>query len=138
MTREDSILLARSIAIMAAELIIAMLLFGCRAQLVPVPEVHTEYVHDTLRLHDSIHIHTREYIKGDTVHKDSIVYRDRWRDRIVEVHTSDTVPVPVEVEKPVYVRSNYDKFCSRAFWITAALVLLYVVWWCIKTFYLRK
>ena len=138
MTREESICLAKSIAIIAAELIVAMLLFSCKTQVVPVPEIHTEYVHDTLRLHDSIRIHTREYIKGDTVHHDSIIYRFVYRDKVSEVYQGDSIPYPVEVEKPVYVRSNYDKFCSRAFWITAALVLLYVVWWCIKTFYLRK
>ena len=97
MTREESICLAKSIAIIAAELIVAMLLFSCKTQVVPVPEIHTEYVHDTLRLHDSIRIHTREYIKGDTVHHDSIIYRFVYRDKVSEVYQGDSIPYPVEV-----------------------------------------
>lgn len=111
---------------------------SCKTQGVIVPEIHTEYVHDTLNTRDSIYIYTREYVKGDTVYKDSIVYRDRWRDKIVETIQRDSIPYPVEVEKLVTVRSGYDRFCSWAFWIIVALVLLYVAWWAFKKFYLHK
>ncbi|MBQ9438975.1 MAG: hypothetical protein IJU35_00015 [Paludibacteraceae bacterium] len=33
--------------------------------------------------------------------------------RIVEKHSVDSIPVVVEVEKPVRYRSGYDRFTSR-------------------------
>ena len=138
MKREDAISLCKALLIWGVALLVCWFLSGCKTQAVIVPEVHTEYVHDTLRMHDSIHIHTREYVKGDTVHHDSIVYVDRWRDKIVESIQRDSIPYPVEVEKLVPVRSGYDRFCSWAFWIIVALVLLYVAWWAFKTFYLHR
>lgn len=137
MTKQDVICLVESVAIWGTVLLLCWAFFGCKTQHM-VPEIHTEYVHDTLQVHDSIHIHTREYVKGDTVYKDSIVYRYLWRDKVVEAYKVDSIPYPVEVEKIVAVRSGYDRFCSWAFWIIVALVLLYVVWWCFKKFYLRQ
>ena len=130
--------MVKAIAIWGAVSLCAWFMSSCKTQVVTVPEIHTEYVHDTLHTRDSIHIHTHEYIKGDTVHKDSIVYVDRIVRQKIEVIQHDSIPYPVEVEKIVTVRSGYDKFCSWAFWIIVALVLLYVAWWCFKTFYLRK
>lgn len=127
------------ILILAMVTAFVLLVGGCKpGQLVTMPEYHYVTTHDTITAHDSIWIYLREYIKGDTIHKDSIVYRDRWRDRIVEVHTSDTVPVPVEVIKEVAVRSGYDKFCSAAFWIIVACVLVYIAVRVIIAIYFRK
>ena len=138
MTKQDAICLVKSVTIWGTVLLLCWAFFGCKTQLVTVPEIHTEYVHDTLHTRDSIHIYTSVYIKGDTVYHDSIVYVDRWRDKTVETIQRDSIPYPVEVEKIVTVRSGYDRFCSWAFWIIVALVLLYVAWWAFKTFYLRK
>lgn len=138
MKREDVISLCKALLLWGVAILVCWLLSGCKTQLMPVPEVHIEYIHDTLQVHDSIHIHTREYVKGDTVYKDSIVYRYLWRDKVVEAYKVDSIPYPVKVEKIVAVRSGYDRFCSWAFWIIVAIVLLYVVWWCFKKFYLRR
>lgn len=113
-----------------------LMLFSCKTQY--VPEYHTVYQTDTLDVHDSIFIHVRECIKGDTVYRDSIVYRDRWRTNTVRVEVHDSVPYPVEVEKVVYKRSGYDRFTSWFFWIVIALAVLALAWWLFKTFYLRK
>ena len=138
MKREDAISLCKALLIWGVAILVCWFLSGCKTQLMPVPEIRIEHIHDTLQVHDSIHIHTREYVKGDTVYKDSIVYRYLWRDKVVEAYKVDSIPYPVEVEKIVTVRSGYDRFCSWAFWIIVALVLLYVVWWCFKKFYLRR
>ena len=132
------LILIKCIVLWTIAFLCIWLMTSCKTQVVTVPEVHTEYVHDTLHTRDSIHIYTSVHIKGDTVYHDSIVYVDRWRDKIVETIQRDSVPYPVEVEKLVTVRSGYDRFCSWAFWIIVALVLLYVAWWAFKKFYLHK
>ena len=138
MTREHWHILLKVVLLWGTVILAALFLCGCKTQYVTVPEIHTVYSTDTLEVHDSIHVHTREYIKGDTVYKDSIVYRDRWRERKVEVATHDTVPVPVEVEKTVYKRSGYDRFTSWFFWIVAAAAVLALAWFLFRKFYLRK
>lgn len=138
MKRENVILLCKVLLIWSVALLVCWFLSGCKTQVVKVPEYHTIDRADTLRVHDSIYVHTREYIKGDTVHKDSIVYRDRWRDKTVKVLVQDSIPYPVEVEKIVYKRSGYDTFTSWFFWITVVLIILAVAWWCFKKFHLRR
>ena len=49
----------------------------------------------------------------------------------------DSIPYEVVVEKPVRVRSGYDKFCSIAFWIMVVIVLGRIAWWAFKKFYLH-
>lgn len=63
----------------------------------------SSHVRDSIYLHDSVYV--KEFVKGDTVYIEK--YKDRWRDRIREVHDtlyrtkvdSVQVSVPVEVEK---------------------------------------
>ena len=50
------------------------------------------------------------------------------------LHTSDTIPQLVEVEKPVRIRNGYDRFTSWGFWIFVVLLLLRVAWWAAKTY----
>lgn len=117
---------------------ICFFLGGCKTQYLTVPEYHNVYQTDTLTLHDSIMIHVRETVKGDVVYRDSIVYRDRWRDRIVEKQVLDSVPYPVEVVKEVHTRSGYDKFVSWGFWSLLLLILLAIGWRVVKAVYLRR
>ena len=85
---------------------------------------------DSIYVHDSIFI----YIKGDTVTKHiyHTEYRDRWRDRYINItdtlHTVDSIPQIVEVEKPVPYKSGYTKFTSWFFWIVVVLVLLWAAY----------
>ena len=124
---------------------IAMLLFlGCGllcSSCSPkvITEIHTQYVHDTTTLHDSIfrdRIHT-QYVKGDTIFlKDSVfVYKYKYLDKVKEVIVRDSIPYAVEVEKIVKKRSSYDKFCSRFFWITLVAVLLVIAGWILDKIY---
>ncbi len=85
---------------------------------------------DSVYVHDSIFI----YIKGDTVTKHiyHTEYRDRWRDRYIHItdtlHTVDSIPQIVEVEKPVPYKSGYTKFTSWFFWIVVIVFLLWAAW----------
>ena len=108
----------------------AVMLAGCKTQVVTVPQIRTEYVHDTVTEHltDSI-LQTRYvYMKADTVHDVQIVERIKWRDKVQvqRVETHDSIPYPVEVIKRVRVRNGYDYFTSWGFWILLAILALCV------------
>lgn len=89
-------------------LLITFLLVGCKTY-IPVPEYHNVYVekHDTLVTRDSIYQKDSVYMwmQGDTVWKEkySVLYKDRWRDKIVYRDSirvdSIRVPMPVVTER---------------------------------------
>ena len=89
-------------------LLITFLLVGCKTY-IPVPEYHNVYVekHDTLMTRDSIYQKDSVYMwmQGDTIWKEkySILYKDRWRDKIVYRDSirvdSVRVPYPVVTNK---------------------------------------
>lgn len=89
---------------LAAGLICA-LLGSCKTKYVNVPEYHEVVVHhhDTLTTRDSIYQKDSIYMwmQGDTVWKEkfSVLYKDRWRERIVyrDSVKTDSVRVPYPV-----------------------------------------
>lgn len=106
------------------------MLAGCKTQVVTVPQIRTEYVHDTVTEHltDSI-LQTRYvFVKADTVHDVQIVERIKWRDKVQvqRVETHDSIPYPVEVIKHVRVRNGYDYFTAWGFWILFAILALWI------------
>lgn len=124
--------------------LLAVLLFGCKSvKPVVVPQTHNEH-HTTDstatdRQRDSIIIRDSVFIreKGDTVYKyvEHTVWQ--WRDKEVLIavhdtlHTSDTIPQLVEVEKPVRIRNGYDHFTSWGFWI---LLVAFLAWLAFKAY----
>lgn len=87
--------------------IILGMLSSCKTKYVSVPEYHNVYVekHDTLVTRDSIYQKDSVYMwmQGDTIWKEkfSILYKDRWRDKIVyrDSIKVDSIRVPYPVEK---------------------------------------
>ena len=89
----------------------------------------TNHTRDSVYFRDSVYL--KEYVKGDTVRITE--YRERWRERIKEVHDttvkyqllrdSVTVEVPVRVEKKL---SPVKKFKIWAFF---PLIILALVGW---------
>lgn len=83
------------------------ILSSCRTQYVAIPEYHTIEVnkHDTLIVRDSIMEKDSIYIhqKNDTVWKErySIIYKDKWRDKIVyrDSIKIDSINVPYPVPR---------------------------------------
>lgn len=88
-------------------LIASVLLTGCKTKYVAVPEYHQVFVekHDTLVHRDSIFEKDSVYIvqNGDTIntYRTKILYRDRWRERVVyrDSVRTDSIRVPYPVEK---------------------------------------
>ena len=79
---------------------------------------------DTLVLRDSIYI--REFIKGDTVFRDRVEYRDRWRTQIVHdtILKTDSIVQVIEHPPERYVPPFYKR-CTWALWIIVALAIGY-------------
>jgi len=89
--------------------IVCFFLGSCKTKYVSVPEYHNVYVekHDTLVTRDSIYQKDSVYMwmQGDTIWKVkfSVLYKDRWRDKIVYRDSirvdSIRVPMPVVTER---------------------------------------
>lgn len=84
--------------------VIILLLTGCKStEYVPVERVRDVYHNTTDTVRDSIRhdVYVKEWMKGDTVYRDSIDVRyvDRWRvkhDTVIEV---DSIPVITPVKE---------------------------------------
>lgn len=66
-------------------------LHGCKPQQLIASTAHSQEQmltrQDSIYVHDSIYIH--EYTRGDTCYLTE--YRDRWRERVVQVHDTTTI-----------------------------------------------
>ena len=120
-------------------ILLAFVLSACRTVAPCVPEtiiidsVRVEYKLDSVYLYerDSIFVHE----KRDTVfverwktrYKDVLkIQRDTIRDTNTEVHVKHVRYVP-----------KYYRFCSWAFWIVVAILLIRLAWWLAKKYYGR-
>lgn len=105
---------------------LCLTLVGCKTQtVVTVPEIHKEYIHDTINRVDSIYQSHTVIVKGDCEETHDTIFKFKYKDKVVERIVQDSVPYPVEVQVPVRYRSGYDKFTSWFFWIVVVLVLLW-------------
>ena len=114
--------------------IVCFFLGSCKTKYVSVPEYHNVYVekHDTLVTRDSIYQKDSVYMwmQGDTVWKEkfSVLYKDRWRDRIVYRDSirvdSIRVPMPVVTERKMRWQ---DKAAYIGLGIVISLVIIIVV-----------
>ena len=87
---------------------------------------------DTVVIRDSIFI--REMQKGDTIFRDRIEYRDRWRTQLVHdtiVHT-DTIVQVIEHPPERYIPPFYKHCTTILFIILAAGIVWIVGRWYIK------
>ena len=113
--------------------IVCFFLGSCKTY-IPVPEYHNVYVekHDTLVTRDSIYQKDSVYMwmQGDTIWKEkfSILYKDRWRDKIVYRDSirvdSIRVPMPVVTERKMRWQ---DKAAYIGLGIVISLVIIIVV-----------
>ena len=85
------------------------------------------HVRDSIYFRDSIYI--KEWQKGDTIR--IVEYRDRWRDRVLQVHDTitrhqiDTIALQTTIERKVEqpIRGA-KKIKIRAFWWLVAVALI--------------
>ena len=84
--------------------------------------IHTT---DTIIIRDSIFL--REYVAGDTVFRDRIQYRDRWRTHIVHdtVLKTDSVVQVIEHPPERFIPPFY-KHCTVILWIILAAGVVYI------------
>lgn len=110
-------------------------LTGCKTKYVAVPEYHNVYVekHDTLVHRDSIFEKDSVLImmNGDTVtiYKTKILYKDRWRERIVyrDSIRTDSIRVPYPVEKELtFWQKTWIKAGKMLFY---GLVIICIIFW---------
>lgn len=122
-------------------LAIVLSLTSCRTIQV-VPEIHTEYIHDTISRVDSVwrdRVHT-EYQRGDTIIlRDSVyLYQYKTLDKVVEVIKRDSIPYAVEVEKQVRYVPGFYKWSTWVLWLLIAAFIIYVACRVVRFIYLRK
>ena len=86
----------------------------------------TTHSHDTLIIRDSIFV--REYVAGDTIFRDRIQYRDRWRTQIIHdtIIRTDSITQVIEHPPERYIPPFYKR-CTVIFWILIVGIVLYVI-----------
>ena len=86
----------------------------------------TTHSHDTLIIHDSIFV--REYVAGDTIFRDRIQYRDRWRTQIIHdtIIRTDSITQVIDHPPERYIPPFYKR-CTIVLWILIALSILYLI-----------
>jgi hypothetical protein len=114
---------------LAAGLVCA-LIGGCKTKYVSVPEYHEVIVnkHDTLITRDSIFQKDSVYMwmQGDTVWKEkySVLYKDRWRDKIVYRDSIKTDSVRVSMPVVTNKVRWQDKVAYIGIGIFISLVII--------------
>lgn len=119
-----------------AVILLTILLFmmSCsKVQYVPMIEHKTDSVYVEKIKYDSIQIKVKEYIGGDTIYRDSIVVRYKYRTDTIHTYSRDSIPYPVEVVKEVERKRNwYEKTMIRLGWCLIALAVAIVGWKVLK------
>ena len=124
--RDQKIRLVWTIILLA--ILVVFLLTGCKTKtvLVPVKETKIEY-RDRLRV-DSIYNRDTVQIYGrnDTIFKDIIKWRERFRLDTVSVVRIDSIPYPVEVIQEVNKLTKWQRWRLTILNIIGGLIIVYV------------
>ena len=124
--RDQKIRLVWTIILLA--ILVVFLLTGCKTKtvLVPVKETKIEY-RDRLRV-DSIYNRDTVQIYGrnDTVFKDVIRWRERFRIDTVSVIRIDSIPYTVEVIQEVNRLTKWQRWRLTILNIIGGLIIVYV------------
>ena len=103
----------------------------CIQETITRDSVRVEYKLDSVYLYerDSIFVHA----KKDTV------FIERWKTRykdVLKIQRDTVIDTKTEVQQVRYV-PKYYRFCSLAFWIVVAVMLIRIAWWIAKKYYGR-
>lgn len=107
-------------------LIVLWLFTSCKSTVyVPVESVRTEYKDKYLR--DSIYLKelVRIYQRGDTVFKDSTVYKykDRVKTDSIFIHDSINVPLPYPVKGDTVYTNRLNWYQEASVWFTSLVLV---------------
>ena len=85
----------------------------------------TIHTRDTIFLRDSIFV--REYMAGDTIYRDRIQYRDRWRTHLVHdtVVKTDSIVQVIEHPPERYI-PRFHKTCTTLFCLLFIGLIIYL------------
>ena len=124
--RDQKIRLVWTIILLA--ILVVFLLTGCKTKtvLVPVKETKIEY-RDRLRV-DSVYNRDTVQIYGrnDTIFKDVIRWRERFRVDTVSVVKIDSIPYPVEVIREVNKLTKWQRWRLTILNIIGGLTAVYI------------
>lgn len=118
-------------------LIVLLALMSCKTKYIGVPEYHQIVVnkHDTLVTRDSVFELDSVYIikSGDTIttYKTKILYRDRWREKIVfrDSVRTDSVRVPYPVEKKMTLMDKVTYYAELFIIISLIVFIVFFIVW---------
>lgn len=117
-------------------IMIVFLLSSCKTiEYVPVEKVVTKDSLIVKKEIDSVYVKVKEFVNGDTIYRDSIVFRYILRCDTFYVHTTDSVEVlkEVEVVKEVEKKLNsYQKTMMRLGWLLIIALVAFGIWKFIK------
>lgn len=115
--------------IILVAILVVFLLTGCKTKtvLVPVDHVKIEY-RDRLRI-DSVYNRDTVQIYGrnDTIFKDIIKWRERFRTDTLRIVKTDSIPYPVEVVREVNVLTKWQRWRLNALNALALIIVVYIV-----------
>lgn len=122
---------------------IALMIIGlssCKQiQYVPVEKVVTKDSLVVKKEIDSVYVKVKEYVGGDTIYRDSVVFRYVLRCDTIYSHSVDSIPYPVEVVKEIERSLNkYEKTMIRLGWCLIALIVAIVGWKIAKWYFKLK
>ena len=125
--RDQKIRIVWTVILLA--ILVVFLLTGCKTKtlLVPVEKVKIEYK-DRLRV-DSIYNRDTVQIYGrnDTIFKDVIRWRERFRTDTLRIVKTDSIPYPVEVVREVNVLTKWQRWRLNALNVLALIIVVYIV-----------
>lgn len=124
------------VVLAVAIILLVVGLSSCKQiQYVPTIEYKTDSVYVERIKYDSIEIKVKEYGRQDTIFRDSIVVRYKYRVDTIYSHSRDSIPYPVEVVKEVERSLNwYEKTMIRLGWALIVLVVAVVGWRVAKSY----
>jgi hypothetical protein len=93
--------------------------------------VELRYLHDTLISHKIDSVFVNQYMRGDTVFRDKVSERIRYRDRIV--YQKDTV-VRYKINTQIVKQETVKKIVPKWCWYLLAANLLIVAFFALKTY----
>ncbi len=127
------------VLLLVATISLIIMLSACTTiKYVPVEKVVTKDSLVVKKEIDSVYVKVKEFVNGDTIYRDSIVFRYILRSDTIYKTERDSIPYPVEVVKEVERSLNwYEKTMIRLGW---ALIVLFVgiVWWKVAKLYIKR
>lgn len=109
----------------------------CEPSVIVRDSIRVEQRLDSVYFYEKDSFYIDRWRSNDTVYLTNERWSIRYKDKLVEIHdTINNNSEVVKVQRERYV-PGYYKFCSWAFWIIVALVIIRLAWWFVKKYYLH-